>query len=129
MADLVLGKLSLSENNTGAGKVMDYEKVDTEPRTLTVKKMDSEKVKAGSETCPEKVVDSEKVKVIPGMLTGVEAAEVRRIVVDLARVEPEIEVAGPGEPTDMEARKKSEAKAVAKCEKHGRKRHLRRKQG
>ncbi len=94
MPDLVLDKVSLSEYNTGAGQVVDSEKVETESGTLTVKEMDSKKVKAKLETCPEKVVDSVKVKARLGTPTGVEAAELR-IVVDLTRVEPGMAKAGP----------------------------------
>ncbi len=69
VVDLVLDKLSLLEDKTGAGQLVDSKKMETEPGTLTVKEVDSEKVKAGSETCPEKIVDSEKVKAGPGTLT------------------------------------------------------------
>ncbi len=80
VADLVLEKLSLSEDNAEAVQVVDSEKVETEPGTPTVKEVDSEKAKAGLGTCPEKVVDFEKMKARSGTLT--EAAEVSRIVVD-----------------------------------------------
>ncbi len=68
--------------------------------------MDSEKAKAGLGTCPEKVVDSEKVKARLGTLTGAEAAELRKIVVDLARVESGMAKAGPGDPWTQKPRKK-----------------------
>ncbi len=77
----------------------------------------------------EKVADSEKVKAGPGTLTDAEAAGVRRIVVDLVRVEPGIAKAGPGGPMNKEAKKKSEGIAAAKREKHRRKRHVRKKPG
>ncbi len=86
MADLVLDKLSRSEDNTGAEQLVDSEKMETESGTLTVQEVDFEKMKAGLGTRPEKVVDSEKVKARLGTLTGVEAAELRRIVMDLARM-------------------------------------------
>ncbi len=91
MANLVLEKLSLSEDNAGAGQLVDSKKVETEPGTLAVKGMDSEKAKAGSGTYPEKVIDSEKVNAGPETLTDAKAAEVSKTVVDLARVGPEME--------------------------------------
>ncbi len=112
VADLVLDKLSLSEDNAGVGQLVDSEKVETEPGTLAVKEVDSEKAKAGSGTCPEKVVDSEQVKAGPGTLADAEAAGVSRIVVDLVRVEPGMAKVGPGAPVNKEAKKKSEAIAA-----------------
>ncbi len=38
VAQLVLDKLPLSEDKAGAGQVVDSEKVETEPGTVTVKK-------------------------------------------------------------------------------------------
>ncbi len=73
--------------------------------TLTVKEVYSKKPKAGLETCPEKVVDSVKVKTGLGTLTGDKAAELR-IMVDLTRVEPGMEKAGPGDPWTWKLRKR-----------------------
>ncbi len=111
VAELVLDKLSLSEDNAGAGQLVDSEKEETEPGTLAVKEVDSEKAKAGSGTCPEKVVDSEKVKAGLRTLTDAEAAEVSRIVVDLVRVEPGMAKARPGRPVNKETKNaKTEAR-------------------
>ncbi len=46
MVDLLLHKLSQSKDNADIEKVLDSEKVETEPETLTVK-VDSAKTKAG----------------------------------------------------------------------------------
>ncbi len=43
VVDLILDKLSLLEDNTGTGKVVDSEKVETELGILTVKEMDSKR--------------------------------------------------------------------------------------
>ncbi len=105
MADLVLDEVSLSEYNTGAGQVVDSEKVETEWGTLTVKEVNSKKTKTGLGTCSEKVVNSVKMKVGLGTLTGAEAAELRTVV-DLTRVEPGMAKAGPGDPWTWTPRKR-----------------------
>ncbi len=89
--------------------------------------MYSEKVKARSGTFPEQVVDSEKVKARLGTLIGAKPEEVRRIVVDLARVEPGTAKAGPGEFMDMEARRKGGAIIAVKHKKLKRKRQMRKR--
>ncbi len=78
--------------------MVDSKKVETESGTFTVKEVDYKKAKAGLGTCPEKLVDSEKVKAGLGTLTGAEVAEMRQIVVDLARLGPGMAKAGPGDP-------------------------------
>ncbi len=95
-------KLSLLEDNTGAGKVL-----ETELKALTIKKKNSEKAKTGLGTSRQKVPSSEKAKGGLGALIGARAVEVRRIVVDLAMVKPGTMKAEPGEPMDMEPRKKA----------------------
>ncbi len=47
MVDLVLDKLSQSEDNAGAGQAVDFEKLETELGSLTVKEVDSKKAKTG----------------------------------------------------------------------------------
>ncbi len=67
--------------------MVDSKKVKVKPGTRT-KKLLSKNVKAGLETC-----------------TDAKAAEVRRIMVDTARVGPRKAKVGPGEPMDIEAEK------------------------
>ncbi len=82
-----------------------FEKMKAESGTLTVKEVNSKKAKPGLGTCPEKVIDSEKVKAGTGTLSGAKAAELRMIVVDLARVGPGMAKAGPGDPWTRRPRK------------------------
>ncbi len=62
-AALVLGKMSLSEDNPVVREMVDSEKMEAESRTLIIKE-----------------VESEEAKSLPGTLTGAEAAELRKIV-------------------------------------------------